>query len=130
MNIQGAPDELTVNGKTFPVYPLRDVDHEMLSRWVRKIYLEAVTEATSDPEMRKTAVLEVLKVRWLDYPDLFLRSKGVVKLCNAMARRDVLTEEDVLNDSEAFQKVWNAFTELHRPSQKEDSENPPQAPTQ
>lgn len=122
-NIQGAPEEVEINGKKLRVFPFRDVDHEEYSRWVRKKYLENVRESTDDPAYLREALSSVQKMHWGTQVKVLFTPEGLLKFVQLLTRdpRVPVVVEDFKADDEAGNTLWAAFSLMH--PMYSDSEN-------
>ena len=117
-NLTGAPTPFTLNGREYKSYEFRDVDHDELSYWARKVFLEETERSTSNTKMLRVALQYASTMHWLEASVVVASSRGIAKLASIMCRTEI-TPEEIRMDPGNVQLVWKQFEYLHPNETKE-----------
>lgn len=115
MDPTAAPTELKLNGTTYTAYPLRDLDHETMNKWVRREYKERIEDSIRDDEqMQRAALNEIANMYWAHGSGLqiSMTPKGVHKLATLLCRNDTIPREACIS-TDSLEAVMDVFRELH-----------------
>lgn len=105
-----APVPMRIAGKEYTAFPLRDIDHEEMTNWCRREYLDRVKAVTTDKQDRQLALDSIVEMHWLFTPlarKMAFSARGINKLASLLARKpipysDTATPEGITEISDVF----------------------------
>lgn len=121
MDPTAAPVDLTINGVTYLAYPLRDVDHETMNKWVRGEYIRRLEEAGVDKQLIATAMINAVTMEWLggDGLRVAMTVAGVHRLARLLIRDKTEIPFDDMARADSLNAVYEAYRALHAVAEEE-----------
>ena len=110
-NLTGAPMPLVLGDKEFKAYPLRDIDHDVLTNWARQQYLACVEESDPSPRMMRVALQEATSMQWMQFHLMIGTVRGMAQLASVMCREDVPI--DVVKAPGRVKEIWSTFEKMN-----------------
>ena len=130
MDPTAAPVDLKIGNQTYLAYPLRDIDHETMNKWVRREYMDRVKDSIEgDEDLQRIALSRVLTMNWMANDGLRITNtvKGLHKLACLLCRKPDIPYEGFDVDTN-LSAVFDAYMELHPSSTEETGGSSQQAP--